>query len=160
MKKLLLFTLVLFGIISTQSFAWNYGCGENIPPDVCGAGSSQPIIGVARTGNYNAFAYDKESGAYGTGYKPKASDTKKEALEKCGTKNCKILVVKDENYNVMGYVVTSSNGLVLDGYIEVGSNSGNAVKKIIKKCEDKGGINCRLVWNTWYGWDTWHSWGQ
>ena len=40
MKKLLFFILILFGILSVQSFAWNYGCGENIPPDVCGAGGA------------------------------------------------------------------------------------------------------------------------
>lgn len=27
MKKLLLFIILLFGILSMQSFAWNYGCG-------------------------------------------------------------------------------------------------------------------------------------
>lgn len=40
MKKLLLFIILLFGILSMQSFAWNYGCGENIPPSVCGADGS------------------------------------------------------------------------------------------------------------------------
>ena len=152
MKKLFLFILVLFGILSTQSFAWNYGCGENIPPDVCGAGASQPITGVKRTGDYNAFAYDKESGAYGTGHNYDFNDAKKEALNNCGTKNCKILVIKAEDYAVMGYVVTSSNGLVLDGYIDIGYRYEDAVDKVIKKCQKKGGINCRLVWNTWYGW--------
>ena len=40
MKRLLLFIVMLFGILSVQSFAWNYGCGENIPPHVCGADGS------------------------------------------------------------------------------------------------------------------------
>ena len=40
MKKLFLFIILLFGILSMQSFAWNYGCGENIPPSVCGADGS------------------------------------------------------------------------------------------------------------------------
>ena len=32
MRKLLLFVLALFGILSVQSFTWNYGYGENILP--------------------------------------------------------------------------------------------------------------------------------
>ena len=103
-------------------------------------------------GAYNAFAYDKESGAYGTGHNSNFNDAKKEALNNCGTKNCKILVVKAEDYVVMGYVVTSSNGLVLDGYIKITNRYEDAVSKVIKKCQEKGGVNCRLAWDTRHGW--------
>ena len=80
MKKLLLFVVVLFSGLSVHSFAWNYGCGENIPPEVCGAGteSSQPTIGL--TSGYGAFAIYMKKGVYFTIVQQPSSKTVKEIV--------------------------------------------------------------------------------
>ena len=68
MKKLFLFIIMMFGILSTQSFAWNYVYGGNIPPSVCGAdGSKSGNTNSSYTPpenytNWSAFPFDDETG--------------------------------------------------------------------------------------------------
>ena len=152
MKKLLLFVLILFGILSVQSFAVNYGCGENIPPYVCGA-APPPSNSSSSYNNYSGsdysimyqeFAYDKDSGAYGSGKNVKRNVAKKTALTNCGTAKCKITLSGG------GFVVVSSNGVVLS----VKTNNLEYTKymekqsETLKKCENTGGFNCKIIYDT------------
>ena len=94
MRKLLLFIMVLFGILSVQSFAWNYGCGENIPPDVCEADGSKSGGGEPMSGDpyIGAIAFNKDTGA---GYNTRVKRANEKALKKCeknGGQNCKVIV--------------------------------------------------------------------
>ena len=81
MKKLLLFLITLFSILSFQAFAVNYGCGENIPPHVCGAAPPPSYDNYGGDSSYiqfkYAFAYDKDSGLYGAGKNVNGGTAKK-----------------------------------------------------------------------------------
>ena len=164
MKKLFLFILVLFGILSVQSLAG--GCmaqvctcpnggyvsyGEYCPTYSNNSG------GGATTYRVRAFAYDKDSGAYGEGkgetYDKGSSkkNARKQALTNCGTKNCKIIALGT------GIVVASSNGILIganynNDYRETASVSYEKAKeKLLKKCKDMSGTNCKVLWDTNWG---------
>ena len=151
MKKLFLFILVLFGILSAQSLAG--GCNAQIC--ICPGGGtvstnqycpvpntydSRPAINFP----VDVFAYDKDSGAYGIGSNVNTGKAKKEALENCGTKNCKITLSGG------GFVIASSNGIVLS----IKTNNIEYTKymekktETLKKCENKGGTNCKVIYDT------------
>ena len=120
MKRLLLSIFILFGILSMQSFAWNYGCGENIPPEVCGASPSYDSSytrTVVTYGPFMFFAYDKTTGIYASANNYNKAEAKKEALDKCGSKNCKIIASGLPGQSPMGYAVLSSNGVLIGGAV-------------------------------------------
>ena len=157
MKKLFLFILVLFGILSTQSLAWNYGCGENIPPDVCGAGSgggfTQPSIGLPSPVNFGALAINPYTGSIS--YITAQKDNKKAAqivMSDCG-QNCQLIF--EIKANQCAAVVHSTN---LDHYVhyiekpfDLLSNTNmkrtkeKSSEKAIKKCKKEGGQNCKVL---------------
>ena len=140
MKKLFLLISMLF----TLSII----CSANtIPLEQCAGGGYQPVGQCPTYNNYgggstikyifNAVAYDKNTGAYGSGRNLSRGDAKKEAKKNCGTENCKIIFSAP-----YGGVVISSNGII------VTQNHGLMMgdrEKLLEKCEKKGGINCKVV---------------
>ena len=154
MKKLLLFTLILFGVLSTRSFAWNYGCGENIPPDVCGAsnsggGSGEPWIIPATIG---AIAVDPTTGKWASiSNSQDRKDAKNNVLERCGS-NCKVFMV--DNKRCAGAAYSKGDNIVTfdsatDNFGGIGYNTRveRSNEKALKKCEKSGGKNCKIIVN-------------
>ena len=148
MKKLLLFVVVLFSGLSVHSFAWNYGCGENIPPEVCGAGtgSSQPTIGL--TSGYGAFAIDMKKGVYFTIVQQPSSKTAKEiVMSECG-KDCTLIPIASGACTAIASSIDGkySYDTTAATLLDIGKNTRKerAGKKAIKKCEKNGGENCLI----------------
>ena len=156
MKKLLLFILVLFGILSMQSLAG--GCIAQVCTcpnggyvsygEYCATYSSPSVNTYVHS--ISAFAYDKNSGAYGVGTERSLNrDSAKklaleQALKNCGTKNCKIIASES------GLVATSSNGMLMG--VNYKSYDFDKVKnKLIKKCEKISGTTCKIFWSTYGG---------
>ncbi len=155
MKKLLLFVTLLFGILSVQSFAWNYGCGENIPPSVCGAdGSGTPNNQQSSSHDYyGAIAFDASTGTWGTSYNyTSAQEAKKSALSRCG-ENCKILeTVKDNGpYSecaTLSYSSTDgaygSDKAAARMWVGNDTKKARSQEKALKKCS-KNGTSCKIL---------------
>lgn len=168
MRKLLLLTVILFGMINIKGLA--AGCnaqvcicpnggyvsyGEYCSPTYNNSSSSSTTYFI------RAFAYDKDSGAYGEGkgetYDEGSSkkNAKKQALTNCGTKNCKIIAFG--RYRSGGIVVASSNGILIgDNYSTdprglPEESYEKAKEKLIKKCKDMSGTNCKVLWDTNWG---------
>ena len=149
MKKLFLFILVLFGILSAQSFAWNYGCGENIPPEVCGAGGSGNS-GVSYLQYHGAIAVNTDTGYWvSISSSTSAKEAKKAALSGCG-ENCEYIRVNADfctgvSYSSIDKILTYHN---LGPSMFVKPNSERriiAAKKSLEKCQKKGGKNCQIL---------------
>ena len=148
MKKLLLFVVILFSTLSVQSFAWNYGCGENIPPEVCGAGSgpSQPTIGL--TSGYGAIAINTKNGVYFTILQQSSSKTAKEiVMSECG-EDCTLIPIASGACTAIASSVDGkySHDTAAATLLDIGKNTRKerAGKKAIKKCEKNGGKNCLI----------------
>ena len=133
-------------------FTLSIVCSANtIPLEQCAGGGYQPVGQCPTYNNYSsppvkmilkAFAYDKESELYGTGSGSTLGKAKKEALQNCGTKNCKVIAS-----GFHAAVVASPNGIVIsDNYKKL--NYVQAYDILLKKCEDMGGINCKVIWST------------
>ena len=155
MKRLLLFILVLFGILSAQSFAWNYGCGENIPPDVCGASSgsnstySPPVRQYDPPTNYYYLMFTLKNNNYRL-IDLKTTDVTK-AIEYGFGCNRDSEICSAVTKNDYVAVVTSEDNRVFLGLATTFNNTSpkEAEKYAIKECK-KGrdgikGKNCKLI---------------
>ena len=155
MKKLLLFILVLFGMLSIQSFAWNYGCGENIPPSVCGADGSGTSNTQQTSSNdyYGALAINESTGQWGISYNYTSSSlAKNAALSQCGN-NCKVVETLKHNgpySECASFSYSKKDGSY--GYDKAAARMGvghetkksRAAEKATKKCEKNGGSSCKV----------------
>lgn len=150
MKKLSLFILVLSGILSMQSFAWNYGCGENIPPDVCGAGGNTSSINIASI-YFGAIAVNPDTGYWASSSKyTNRKEAKASVLSRCG-QNCKTFIVGDDRcvgvaYSSIDKILESDSAMTLMG---IGNDTRieRSNEKALKKCEKAGGKNCKIIVN-------------
>lgn len=155
MRRLLLFILVLFGILSVQSLAWNYGCGENIPPHVCGAdGSGSSNTQQTSSNNYyGVLAINESNGQWGISYNyTSLSQAKSVALSQCGS-NCKVVETLKHNgpysecasfyYSKKEGVYGSDKAAARMG-IGHDTKKERAEEKALKKCEKNGGSSCKV----------------
>ena len=153
MRKLFLFISMLFTFSAVCSAMVLEDCGNNhyAYPGNCPTYNNNYSSGGSYYDTWNAFAYDENSGAYGVGtaYKSKRK-AEKEAVQNCGTSNCK--VIASGNYlGTSGYVAGSSNGVIVGLSSRYNSNKDKMQEKTIKKCKDKGGVNCKIIWDDYYG---------
>ena len=155
MRKLLLFVMVLFGILSVQSFAWNYGCGENIPPDVCGADGSKSGGGGSMTNDpyIGAIAFNKDTGAWASVSNMQGKkEAKADVLSRCG-QNCEVIMVDWKRCVGLAYLASDkiygSDSAMDQIYTGAGYNTRvkRANEKALKKCEKNGGQNCKVIVN-------------
>ena len=154
MKKLFLFIVILFGILSAQSFA--NGCSAQIcmcpnggyvsTNQYCPAPSNNNYGGSYHYEMWKAFAYDYDSGTYGVGLNHSKGKAEKEAIQKCGTKGCKI-IARGNTTNHAGFVATSSNGVVVGYTTRYGSNRNKVKEQTLKNCQNQGGIDCKIIWS-------------
>lgn len=154
MKKLLLFILVLFGILSIQSLSDGEYCsvGRCRCPDgstIAGGQYCQVYNNYGgapkATRYYFRFAYDKDTGAYGAAANTNKKSAEKEAMGECGTANCKIIFSSKGVVQALA-VAASSNGVVVtqtEGPYDSMSNMA------LKECAKKNGINCKFIWISW-----------
>ena len=155
MKKLLLFIVVLFGMLSVQSLSDGEYCSVGqcrCPNGGIIAGGQycptnnyyEPPVPKA-TQYYYIFAYDKDTGAYGAAERTKKKWAVEEAVKECGTANCKIIFSSKKSFEGLA-VAASSNGVVVTqtegGYDELARNA-------LEKCAEQNGINCKLIWTSW-----------
>ncbi len=139
MKKLLLFVVVLFGILSVQSFAWNYGCGENIPPHVCGADGSNNGGGygtVVSTTYYGGMAVDVKTRKFSSAWNYQDGESaKQEAMKSCGnmcvgtwaSSDYMVIAISEDDKN-WGYGAS-------DKYATAWQDAINMCQKSNKVCE-------------------------
>ena len=154
MRKLLLFVMVLFGILSVQSFAWNYGCGENIPPDVCGADGSKSGGGGSMTNDpyIGAIAFNKDTGAWASVSNMQGKkEAKADVLSRCGS-DCEVIMVDPERcvgvaYSSSDKILTSDSARDNFGGIGYNTRVKRSNEKALKKCQKSGGKDCKLILN-------------
>ena len=159
MRKLLLFTVILFGMICIKGLA--AGCsaqvcicpnggyvsyGEYCSPTYNNSSSSSTTYLI------RAFAYDETSGAYGEGReantdrKVAKKQAEKQALKNCRTSNCKIIA------SGISLVVSSPNGRLLStNYKGIGTEREKAKTKLLNRCENMYGTTCKVLWDSEYG---------
>ena len=154
MRKLLLFTLFLFGILSVQSLAWNYGCGENIPPDVCGASNGGNSSGDSWiiTPTIGAVAIDPDTGKWASiSNTTDRKAAKSSVLERCGA-DCKVIMVDSKRCVGVAYskgdkAFGSDSATDNIGGIGYNTRVQRSNEKALKKCEKSGGKNCKVIVN-------------
>ena len=149
MKKLLLFIVILFGILSVQSFAWNYGCGENIPPEVCGAGGNGNT-GVSYIQYHGAIAVNTDTGYWASiSSVTDAKKAKNAVLSNCG-ENCKYIRVSADFCTAVSYSsidkILTHHDLAPSMFVKPNNERrAIAAKKSLEKCQKKGGKNCQVL---------------
>ena len=152
MKKLFLFILILFGMLSVQSLA--DGCNAQICTCPNGSwvsfGQYCPIQNTtysAPSESYGAIAFDPVTGSSGfsvENYNIKTAETY--ALNQCNSASCKIIgTFKTERCGSLAY----SDSDKIYGY-KTSSRGGrkNLNKKSLNECEKNGGKNCKVIIST------------
>lgn len=134
MKKLLLLIFILFGILSVQSFAWNYGCGENIPPDVCGAAPSYNTTSAPSVTYYGAIAIDPYTRKFYSSWNYKDGEEARSAIMKDCGKSC---VSTWASYNYMVIAISESNKYWGS---DASDNYDNAWNGAVNACQKSGEI--------------------
>ena len=159
MKRLLLFIVVLFGSMSAMSLA--DGCMAQVCTcsnggyvsygEYCAATSSpsySPDYSMPRV--WFAFSYDSTRKIYGIGEGDNKKTAVSESLTNCGTSECKVIKSLKEPNNHM-IIVLSSNDIMefksFGSYYDDREESAY-YEDLLKKCKDKGGINCKVVFNS------------
>ncbi len=160
MKKLLFFIFVLFGILSVQSFAngcsaqicscsnggyVTYGeyCASYSPP------SYSPDYSLPKV--WFAFSYDSAQKIYGIGEGENKKEAENESLNSCGNSRCKVIksVKTPPNHLI---IALSTNDIIVSqsfGQYQYHSNKEDIYySDLLKKCKNKGGINCSIVFNS------------
>ncbi len=162
MKKLLLFIIVLFGSMSAMSLA------DGCMAQVCTCSNGGYVSYGEYCAVYNntnepnrpsikwyAFAYDKSKNLYGVGSGNDKKSAQNEALKNCNTEDCKIIKAqKTPGQTVL--IALSSNGILLTSSPKKKFSRQDisweeyerTIDELIKNCKDKGGINCKLVFDT------------
>lgn len=136
MKKLLLFTLVLFGILSTQSFAWNVGCGENVPISVCNPNWDGSSGGGGGSLPYGSVYLNPQTRDYGAVWNyPSGESANADAESRCGN----ACYGSWYSYDYAVISVSDDDKVVGRG---MGYTYSQAMKASLKECEKNGGINC------------------
>ena len=160
MKKLLLFILILFGTISMKGLA--AGCSAQVC--MCPGG------GYVTTGQYCptnsspsyssdyslprvwfAFSYDSTQKIYGIGEGENKKAAENESLNNCGNSGCKVMNSVKTAPNCLIIALSTNDIIVSQSF---GQNKYSSDKKdiyysnLLKKCKDKGGINCKIVFNS------------
>ena len=140
-------------------------CSANtIPLEQCAGGGYQPVGQCPRNNNYDSpnyyggIAMDVQSGDWGTAYNyPTKKAAKEAAMSNCGSVNCKYVaevinrgcssIAFSNTDDILGVdTVTSSMFGSLGGIPESSSQRKKlASEKAMKKCEKKGGKNCKVV---------------
>lgn len=157
MKRLLLFIVTLFGILSAQSLA--NGCSAQICMcpnggyvsygEYCAATTTQSV-----TRYYGGIAVDPQTGKWGSSYNyTNKKEAKTEAMSRCGSTDCKY-VGGAFNTDCIGAAYSSTDKvLAFDTATSgLGGKGGTtserkkrAAEKALKKCEKNGGENCKLL---------------
>ncbi len=160
MKKLLLSILVLFGILSVQSLAG--GCNAQICTcpnggyvsygEYCASNSSpsySPDYSLPKV--WFAFSYDSTQKIYGIGEGENKKAAENESLNNCGNSGCKVInSVKTAPNRLI--IALSTNDIIVSqsfGQYKYDSDKKDIYySNLLKKCKDKGGINCKIVFNS------------
>ena len=165
MKKLLLFILVLFGILSVQSLAG--GCSAQICTcpnggyvsygEYCASynssSTSVPSVDYSLPRVWFAFSYDKTQKVYGIGEGESKKEAENESLQNCGTSGCKVIDSVKTAPNRLLIAISSNDVIVSKSFGNYQYNSDKRdiyYNDLLKKCRDKGGINCQIVFNSDY----------
>ena len=137
MRKLLFFVLLLLVSLSIQSFAWNYGCGENIPPSVCGADGSGNGGGSGGTvpTYYGGIAINPYTRKFHSAwYYQNGEEAESAALKGCGVNSCVstwgsssyISIAISEDEKNWGYGASDSQSEAWNKAIAMCQKSGKA----------------------------------
>ena len=172
MKKLFLFILILFGVLTTQAFAWNYGCGENIPPSVCGADGSKSGNSIpsytppTNNESWIALAFDETTGISAISNSlPSKTSAKNSALFICqnsGGNKCKFIAAGSNISKQRSIVAISQNNKVFTTNVaKVILSTGYSEKRyaksledytkakndLLQKCEEKSETSCKNIFD-------------
>ena len=157
MRKLLLFTIILFGIMSMKGLA--AGCsaqicmcpgggyvttGQYCPTNSGASWIVKPIVG--------AIAIDPITGKWVSVSNIEGTkEAKNNVSERCGS-DCKVFMV--DSGRCVGVAFSKSDNVVgadsaTDNIGGIGYNTRveRSNKKALKKCEKSGGKNCKIIVN-------------
>ncbi len=157
MRKLLLFILVLFGILSVQSLS--DGCNAQVcmcpnggyvtTGQYCSAPSGDPWIVAPIIG---AVAIDPATGKWASVSNTKdRKEAKNDVLERCGA-DCKVFMVDSKRcvgvaYSKNDKIIGSDSATDNFGGIGYNTRVERSNEKALKKCEKNGGKNCKVIVN-------------
>ena len=149
--KNLLFFIFIFSIILSVNINANPKVKKCLNGNIVGDQAVCPEDQYYGTDYYGALAADPNTGDWSksAGFKNK-EDAKDFVLKSCNSKNCKLLGVLGKNTcgaaayssaeNILEYDQVSDSSKVDDGHRRFQSE-----KNALKKCEKKGGKNCKIL---------------
>ena len=163
MKKLLLFILVLFGILSAQSLAG--GCIAQVCTcpnggyvsygEYCASYSSpsySPDYSLPKV--WFAFSYDSTQKIYAIGEGENKKAAENDSLHNYGTSQCKVFQSVKEFDKTLLIVLSSNDIMELKSFNirdrSVPDKNSSYYVNLLEKCRNKGGINCKIVFNSRY----------
>ncbi len=158
MKKLFLFILILFGMINIKGLA--AGCNAQVC--MCPGG------GYVTTGQYCpvynqpsyspdyslpkvwfSFSYDSTRKSYGIGEGKDKKTSESESLKNCGSSECKVIKSVKEHDKTLLIALSSNNIMEFKSFNHYFyDKSTSYYEDLLKKCKDKGGIDCKVVFNS------------
>ena len=152
MKKLLLFIVILFGILSVQSLAdamcgsngeYNPNDGKCWPIQKNDGYVSQPKKEIYIY-PYASIYYSSKTGVFGYSWLGYKSGVEKAAKESCGDNSCKKIATDAACYI---FAKASNNSYGGERYAYYGYNEVELKKsrdKALKNCEKSGGKDCKI----------------
>lgn len=152
MKKLLLFILVLFGLISFESIAnynpgtgtYNYGCGPGVPPNVCMSGGNSNGGSTVTPRYFGGVSIDPSTRKYGASWNYKnGEDARNSAKKICSeSSNSDRCVSYWSSYYYTAVSISTDDQVTKFGTSDSYDSAWNAA---LKECQKAGGNDCEVV---------------